>query len=180
MPATAQQHQEGAEAEPRTPRSLPLAAPDTHYRLLGVPYTASPAEITRAYREAMKRVHPDRQSGARRIAAEEQAKRLNEAYATLSKPLARRAYDRRIQQEIVQDEIINRYVGGFGTGMQGTRGSTGHDIWRDPTYAERGGRRLPDRDALASLLVVFGGVTLAVIVLLVLWSALGVLLGRIF
>jgi DnaJ-domain-containing protein 1 len=180
LPATARQQHQGAGTEPRTPRASPLAAPETHYRLLGVPYTASRAEITRAYREAMKRVHPDRQSGPRRVAAEEQAKRLNEAYATLSKPPARQAYDRCIQQEIVQDEIMNRYVGGFGTGVYGAPGSTGHDAWRGPTDAERRDRILSDRNALASLLVVFGGITCAVIVLLVLWSALGLLLAEIF
>lgn len=128
----------------------------------------------------MKRVHPDRQTGAKRVAAEEQAKRLNEAYATLSKPLARQAYDRRIQQEIVQDEIMNRYVGGFGGGMSGTPASMGRDLWREPTDAERRDKVLSDRTALASLLVVFGGITCAVIVLLVLWSALGLLLAEIF
>ncbi|MGH2618890.1 MAG: J domain-containing protein, partial [Thermomicrobiales bacterium] len=57
---------------------------EDHYSLLGVPFTATHAEITRAYRRAIKRAHPDRQRPERREAAEEFARRLNAAYTMLS------------------------------------------------------------------------------------------------
>ncbi|HEV2106983.1 MAG TPA: J domain-containing protein, partial [Thermomicrobiales bacterium] len=150
-----------------------------HYHLLGVPYTASRAEIIRAYRDAMKRVHPDHQSSARRAAAEEHAKQLNEAYAVLSKPLARQAYDRTIQQHVVQDQIMSRYAGGFGGGMGGDAAHFGRGLHREPTAAERRDKRLSDRNALISLLIVFGGMTGAVLVLLLLWAILGAISGAI-
>ncbi len=128
----------------------------------------------------MKRVHPDHQSSARRAAAEEQAKQINEAYAVLSKPLARQAYDRTIQQQVIQDQIMSRYVGGFGPGMGGNAVPFERDLRREPTAAERRDKRLSDRNALISLLVVFGGITGAVLALLLLWSILGAITGAIF
>jgi curved DNA-binding protein CbpA len=92
---------------------------EDHYALLGVPFTASHAEITRAYRRAMKRAHPDRQRPERRAAFDELARRLNAAYATLSDPIKRQAYDRTIRQQVIQDQIMQRYVGGRRT--QGAR-----------------------------------------------------------
>ncbi len=75
-----------------TPPGRDAAPPpeETHYQLLGIQYGAKPAEITRAYREAMKRNHPDRVHAERRAASEELAKRLNHAYAVLSKPASRK------------------------------------------------------------------------------------------
>ena len=88
---------------------------EDHYSLLGVPFTATHAEITRAYRQAMKRVHPDRQLPERRLASEDLARRLNAAYTILADPLKRQAYDRTIRQQVIQDQIMRRYVGGFQT-----------------------------------------------------------------
>ena len=61
----------GRQSRNRFPGSNPNGAgtdPDQedHYSLLGVPFTATHAEITRAYRQAMKRAHPDRQLPERR------------------------------------------------------------------------------------------------------------------
>jgi DnaJ-class molecular chaperone len=154
---------------------------DNFYQLLGVPYTAGAAEITRAYRAAMKRVHPDRQQGAaRRAAAEEQAKALNRAYATLSKPPKRQAYDRTIRAQVLQDQLMNRYVGGFGPSPATAQATNGRHLRRPPTAAERRARARADRNALLSLVVVFGGVTLAVVALILLWSLAGSLLGAVF
>ena len=63
----------------------------------------------------MKRVHPDRQRPERRAASEDLARRLNAAYTTLSDPIKRQAYDRTIRQQVIQDQIMRRYVGGFQT-----------------------------------------------------------------
>jgi hypothetical protein len=63
-----------------------------HYRLLGVPPTASVQEIRRAYRDLSKLYHPDTTTLAPQVATE-QFKELNDAYATLSNPEKRLAYD---------------------------------------------------------------------------------------
>ena len=154
--------------------------PGTHYATLGVPIDATPAQVTRAYRAAMKRVHPDRQSAGRRAWAEEQAKGINDAYATLSKPFARQAYDRTIQTQVVQDQIMSRYVGGFGTGPAAGADPLGDKFRRDPTAAERRDRRAANRGALVSLILVFAGVTVGLVGLLVAWAALAALAGRVF
>lgn len=160
----------------------PPADPDaeTYYQVLGVPYTATRAEITRAYRAAMKRIHPDRQRTERRAAAEEAAKQLNRAYATLSKPLQRQAYDRTIRAQLVQDQLMNRYVGGFYVPEANGTDPLAGQMRRQWTAAERRERTRADRSALVSIVVVFGGITLAVVVLLLLWAATRALLGVAF
>ncbi|MGI5204030.1 J domain-containing protein [Spirillospora sp. CA-108201] len=60
-----------------------------YYELLGVERTAEPEEITRAYRKAMRAVHPDASgtSGLFRL--------VKTAYDTLKDPASRAAYDAR-------------------------------------------------------------------------------------
>jgi curved DNA-binding protein CbpA len=163
------------------PGSPPIAADDeTHYQLLGLPYTASQAEITRAYRAAMKRVHPDRARPERRAAAEEYAKRLNLAYATLSKPSARRAYDETIKARSVQDQIMNRYVGGFaGPGME-MGGAFGQELRREMTRAERREQTLAGRSATASVLLAFVSLAGLIVAILLVVSLIDWALGAIF
>jgi curved DNA-binding protein len=60
----------------------------THYDTLGIPQTASPDEITRAFRAKAKQFHPDHNPGQ-----EDQFKRINEAYQTLRDPTKRAQYD---------------------------------------------------------------------------------------
>ena len=151
----------------------------THYDVLGVPYSASGADIARAYREAMRRSHPDHQSRASRPDAEERAKQINAAYAILSKPARRLAYDRTIRHQVVQDQIMSRYVGGFDSAMADAR-SDQRDLWHAPTAAERREQALSDRHALISLLIVFGGITGAVLTGLLLWSILSALASLVF
>ena len=104
-------------------RSAAPSPDETHYQLLGIHYGAKPAEITRAYRDAMKRNHPDRVHAERRAASEELAKRLNHAYAVLSKPASRKAYDESIRVQGIQEQIMGRYIGGFaGPGLGGNGG----------------------------------------------------------
>ncbi|CAA9532472.1 MAG: hypothetical protein AVDCRST_MAG73-1040 [uncultured Thermomicrobiales bacterium] len=152
---------------------------DNHYQRLGVAFTASPAEITRAYRAAMKRVHPDRQRAAGRAVAEERAKRLNQAYAVLSRPVARAEYDRAIRAETVQDQLMNRYVGGFAMPQPGSSGGDGQRLRRAPTAAQRRERARSDHDALVSVVVAFGGITLAIVGLLVAWAVLSWAVGAV-
>lgn len=83
-----------------------------YYQVLNVPYTATRAEITRAYRVLMRSAHPDRvHTEQERKKAEERAKLLNAAYAVLAKPEVRREYDAAIRQRAVSDVLMQRYTG---------------------------------------------------------------------
>jgi curved DNA-binding protein CbpA len=62
-----------------------------YYAILEVPPTASDAEIRRAYRRLARQYHPD--LNKQLPTSDQRIKRLNEAYATLSDPSARAAYD---------------------------------------------------------------------------------------
>ena len=148
---------------------------EDHYSLLGVPYTATHAEITRAYRRSMKRAHPDRQLPERRAISEELARRLNAAYTILSDPLKRQAYDRTIRQQVIQDQIMRRYVGGFQTFDESPGPARAHRH-REPTAAERRERIEADRQASKTLVLVAVGVTVLILASLLLGSLLGSLL----
>ena len=77
-----------------------------YYEVLGVHRTASEDELKKAYRKLALQYHPDRNPDD--PVAEEKFKELSEAYAVLSEPDKRRAYDR--------------------FGHSGLRGTPGHDF----------------------------------------------------
>ncbi len=62
-----------------------------YYAVLGVPRTASAAEIKKAYRRLARQFHPDRNPGD--TEAERRFKDLNEANEVLADPAKRRQYD---------------------------------------------------------------------------------------
>jgi molecular chaperone DnaJ len=62
-----------------------------YYEVLGVPRTATSEEIKAAFRKLARQYHPDVSQEAN---AEERFKEINEAYAVLSEPDKRAAYDR--------------------------------------------------------------------------------------
>ncbi|MGC4108533.1 MAG: J domain-containing protein [Thermomicrobiales bacterium] len=153
---------------------------DTLYQLLNVPFTATKADITKAYRESMRRVHPDRVPEHRRAAAENLAKDLNAAYAILSDPDKRRAYDQTIRQQEIQDQIMKRYVPGFGGPAAGGVDPYAQGLKRDFTASERRDRQRSERSAIVTILSAFLVVTLGVIGLLILFSLASWGLSRIF
>lgn len=66
---------------------------ETHYDVLGVTPDAERPQIARAYRAAMRRLHPDVGPAADREAAVGEVFAVQEAWRVLSDPAARAAYD---------------------------------------------------------------------------------------
>lgn len=64
------------------------------YSVLGVPPTATQAEITHAYRRHLREHHPDVRSRKSNSGADERLRHVLEAYALLRDPHGRAAYDR--------------------------------------------------------------------------------------
>src|SRR3974377_2211659 len=62
-----------------------------YYQILGVPRTASDAEIKKAFRKLAREYHPDVAKNKKQ--AEEKFKEINEAYEVLGDPAKRKKYD---------------------------------------------------------------------------------------
>jgi len=154
----------------------PTADEIDFYKMLGISYGASQADIKRAYRQAMKRSHPDKVAPEQRTEAEAQARILNDAYRTLSNPAAKQKYDDLLKAEKLQDQIMSRYSGGLGAP------GADQDIYARIKEAQRLERtrqqRESDRQATSSLLLVFVGFALIILLLLIVGSIAGSLAHR--
>jgi DnaJ-class molecular chaperone len=65
-----------------------------YYAVLGVPRTATPDEIKKAFRRLARQYHPDLHGGSKKAEMEKKFKELNEAHEILSDPDKRKKYDR--------------------------------------------------------------------------------------
>lgn len=79
------------------------AEPDP-YRVLQVDPSADPEVIEAAYKRLARKYHPDHNRGDR--SAEEQMKRINEAFRILGKPHLRAEYDARTGAAMPELEIV--------------------------------------------------------------------------
>jgi len=96
-----------------------------YYEILGVPRTASEAEIKNAYRRLALKYHPDKNKGSKE--AEEKFKEIANAYSVLSDEKRRNAYDQGGQKKVEEtgfkgwtstDDILRNFsdlFSGFGT-----------------------------------------------------------------
>src|SRR5277367_4349018 len=88
-----------------------------YYKALGVPKTATAAEIKKSYRELARKWHPDANKGS--TDAEERFKEITEAYNVVSDEKQRKEYDE-----------ARSMFGGFRvpTGTRAGQGSTPFDL----------------------------------------------------
>ncbi len=143
-----------------------------YYAILQVEPSASRDEITRSYRQLMRRSHPDRFSDpVEQQQAGERAKDLNAAYAVLSRPETRADYDRAAGTARLDAQTMrSRYAT--------PRSTVRH---RQPTYSQRRSatRRRPVTTvtppqraslgkAIRQLIATFLGITVAIIVIVAL------------
>lgn len=73
-----------------------------YYEVLGVPQNASSSDIKKAYHQLALQVHPDKNSENKK-AAEEEFKRVSEAYAVLSDTEKRNNYDKSRRSHIKRE-----------------------------------------------------------------------------
>jgi hypothetical protein len=143
-----------------------------YYEILDVPYSASREEITRAYRDLMRAVHPDRHdNGITRAKAEERAKLINAAYAVLSKADLRREYDQAFKKQAVSDAIFQRYTGNV-PGHH-THIPTYRPQRRPPSAAVRRDQRRAHRSAFLQI-VVFTVIFVLLVILLIVGGSLAI------
>lgn len=117
---------------------------DDYYQILGVQKTADPEEIKKAYRKLALKYHPDKNPN--NPTAEENFKKISEAYAVLSDQEKRKQYDsfgsdqfsqRFSREDIFRDFDINSILrdmgfgGGSGAGRRGGFSFRGNDPFAD-------------------------------------------------
>ena len=90
---------------------------DNYYKILGVEQGVSDAELKKAFRKKAMKCHPDRHTGDSKKAAEEEFKKLQQAYEVLSDPQKRAMYD-----QYGEEAVSSSASGGPGGFHQGAGG----------------------------------------------------------
>ncbi|GLX96278.1 molecular chaperone DnaJ [Herbidospora sp. NBRC 101105] len=90
-----------------------------YYGVLGVPKTATPEEIKKAYRKLARQYHPDANKGNKET--EEKFKEVSEAYDILSDTKRRKEYDE-------ARSLFGSGLGGFNRGGRPGQGQQGFDF----------------------------------------------------
>jgi molecular chaperone DnaJ len=111
-----------------------------YYELLGIGRDADAQQIKSAYRKLAMKLHPDRNPGDRE--AEEQFKRVSEAYEVLCDPQKRRIYD-----QFGEEGLKRQGFGGFSEASVEDIFSHFGDLFGDVFGFGRRGRRGPPRGA---------------------------------
>ena len=112
-----------------------------YYAALGVAKTASEEEIKKAYKQQVKKYHPDLNPDSK--TAEAKMKEVNEAYDVLSDPEKRARYD-----QFGADGMNGAYGGGAG-GFGGFGGADFGDIFDMFFNGSGGGRNSARRQNMA-------------------------------
>src|SRR5258708_29938931 len=97
-----------------------------YYKTLGVPRTASEAEIKSAYRKLARKHHPDVNPNNKD--AEVKFKEINEAYQVIGDPEKRKKYDELgadWERGASQEEMMRRYAREQSAAGAGARGGSG-------------------------------------------------------
>jgi curved DNA-binding protein CbpA len=111
----------------KIPGKTPLGS--SYYGLLGLHPSASQIEIRRSYRERSKLYHPDTTELPPSVATAK-FQQLNNAYATLSNPERRLAYDLKIGYSRLN---VIQSPPGFNTPVSGSGKKTSNSAYLDPT-----------------------------------------------
>jgi curved DNA-binding protein CbpA len=111
----------------KMPGKAPLGS--SYYGLLGLHPSASAIEIRRSYRELSKLYHPDTTELPPSVATAK-FQQLNNAYATLSNPERRLAYDLKIGYSRLN---VIAPPPGFHTPVSGSGKKTSNSAYLDPT-----------------------------------------------
>jgi len=111
---------------------------EDYYKVLGVNKKSSPDDIKKAYRKLALKYHPDKNPDNKQ--AEEQFKKISEAYAVLSDSEKRKQYDRfgsdAFSQKFSQEDIFREFD--FGKIFRDMGVGGGGDF---TTFFGRGGRK---------------------------------------
>jgi curved DNA-binding protein CbpA len=111
----------------KMPKKAPLGS--SYYGLLGLHPSASAIEIRRSYRELSKLYHPDTTNLPPAVATAK-FQQLNNAYATLSNPERRLAYDLKIGYSRIN---VIQQPPGFNTPVSQSRAKNFNSAYLDPT-----------------------------------------------
>lgn len=115
------------------PQDPPGAAAPDHWQILGLSPGADAAALKRAFRQQARRWHPDLNGND--PVAEERFKQVNEAYAVLSDPVRRRAWER--GEDSSGGEPPDPFASGFPdfedylAELEGRRSSQGDPDWQE-------------------------------------------------